>query len=99
MGSLPPQTPDGRQIRGPPVLFRQPESGDQRAGHDRSRGWQDISELNQRKSAPIDRAFISLGVFRFGKGDAGFVEIGNRDTDGYVIIDAVQWLQVKESEK
>jgi hypothetical protein len=53
-------------------------------------------KVNQRKAAPIDRAFISLGTYRFANGKAGYVEISNRDVDGYVIIDAVQWLLVKE---
>jgi len=52
-------------------------------------------KVNQKKPAPLDRAFLSLGTFRFAKGDAGYVEISNQDADGYVIIDAVQWLPVK----
>ena len=52
-------------------------------------------KVNQKKPAPLDRAFLSLGTFRFAKGDAGYVEISNLDADGYVIIDAVQWLPVK----
>jgi hypothetical protein len=53
-------------------------------------------KIDQRKVPPIDRAFVSLGVFRFEKGTAGYVEIGNTAADGYVVIDAVQWLPVKE---
>ena len=55
-----------------------------------------VVKVNQRKPAPIDRTFISLGTFRFDKGSAGHVEIGNRGVDGFVIIDAVQWLPAKE---
>jgi len=40
--------------------------------------------------------FEPAGVFRFEKGKTGCVEIGNQHVDGYVIIDAVQWLLVKE---
>ena len=52
-------------------------------------------KVNQRK-APTLGAFVSLGTFRFEKGNAGYVEIGNQGVDGYVIIDAVQWLPAKE---
>lgn len=48
-------------------------------------------KVNQRQVAPIDRAFIALGTFRFEKGNAGYVEIGNRGANGFVVIDAVQW--------
>jgi hypothetical protein len=53
-------------------------------------------KVNQRKAPVIDKLFVSLGTFRFDKGKAGYVEIGNKDVDGYVILDAVQWLPVKE---
>jgi hypothetical protein len=36
-----------------------------------------------------------VGTFRFAKGKAGQVEIGNAGTDGYVTIDAVQWVEAK----
>jgi hypothetical protein len=47
--------------------------------------------VNQQKPAPIDGLFLSLGVFEFAGGVAA-VQVSNRDTDGYVIADAVQWL-------
>ena len=53
-------------------------------------------KVDQRKPPPLDKAFVSLGTFRFEKGKAGYVEIGNKDVDGHVIIDAVQWLPKKE---
>ena len=53
-------------------------------------------KVNQRKAPTLDRAFVSLGTFRFDKGRSGYVEIRNTDADGYVIIDAVQWLPVKD---
>jgi hypothetical protein len=52
--------------------------------------------VNQRKPPTIEGAWVSLGTFRFEKGKAGSVEVGNRDTDGYVIVDAVQWLPAKD---
>jgi hypothetical protein len=54
-------------------------------------------KVNQRKPPTLDKAFVSLGTFCFQKGKAGYVEIGNKDADGYVIIDAVQWLPVKKN--
>jgi hypothetical protein len=52
--------------------------------------------VNQRRAPPLDGAFVSLGTFRFDKGKLSSVEVGNQGVDGYVIIDAVQWLPVKE---
>ena len=78
-------------------LLAESEPGDQRAGDDRPRRRHD-----GREGQPAGRrrrstgAFVSLGTFRFEKGKTGYVEIGNKDADGYVIIDAVQWLPVKE---
>ncbi len=53
-------------------------------------------KVNQRKPASLEGAFLSLGTFRFEKGKLGYVEISNQDVDGYVIIDAVQWLPTRE---
>lgn len=53
-------------------------------------------KINQQKAPTLDGAFVSIGTFRFEKGKTGHVEIGNKDADGYVVIDAVQWLPVKE---
>jgi hypothetical protein len=53
-------------------------------------------KVNQRKPPTIENAFVSLGTYCFQKGKAGYVEISNKDADGYVIIDAVQWLPVKK---
>jgi hypothetical protein len=51
--------------------------------------------VNQRKPAPIDGMWISLGRFDFPD-TKGTVEVTNAGTDGHVIIDAVQWLRVRE---
>jgi hypothetical protein len=53
-------------------------------------------KVNQRQAPSLDRAFVSLGTYRFEKGKSGYVEITNKDADGYVIIDAAQWLPAKE---
>jgi hypothetical protein len=57
---------------------------------------QSLVTVNQRRAPTLDRAFVSLGSYRFVPGRAGYVEIRNAGADGYVIIDAVQWLPVKE---
>ena len=49
--------------------------------------------VNQRQ-APNDGVFHSLGTFSFD--GAAAVTISNANTDGYVIIDAVQFLPVRE---
>ena len=46
--------------------------------------------INQQTAPPIDGLFVSLGDFEF-KTEA-VVTISNRDSNGFVIIDAVQWL-------
>lgn len=50
--------------------------------------------LNQRKQPSIDGLFHSIGTFRFQ--DKASVEVGTKDTDGHVILDAVQFLPVKD---
>ena len=48
--------------------------------------------LNQRRKPALDDLFEPVGEFRFEAGRRGQVEISNAGTDGYVVIDAVQWL-------
>ena len=48
--------------------------------------------VNQKKVPPIDKLFVSLGEFDFSADAPAAVTISNKSTDGYVIIDAVQWL-------
>jgi hypothetical protein len=55
-----------------------------------------LKKVNQKQPAPTDKAWLSLGTFRFEKGKAGSVTVSNAGADGHVIIDAVQWLPVKE---
>lgn len=51
--------------------------------------------INQQQKPPLQNLFITLGTFRFEQGGKGAVTISNRDTDGYVIVDAVQFRPVK----
>ena len=55
-----------------------------------------VVEVNQKQTPPIDRVFISLGRFRFEANGAGFVMVSNTGTQGHVIADAVQFLPVDE---
>ena len=54
-----------------------------------------ILNINEKETPPIDGLFISLGVFEFDQQSPASVTISNRGSDGYVVIDAVQWLPKK----
>ena len=47
--------------------------------------------VNQKTPPPIDDLTVSLGEFDFAAEGAAVV-ISNKDADGYVVIDAVQWI-------
>ncbi len=47
--------------------------------------------VNQ-KQRPSDLPFVSLGVYEFGAGAEGWVEVATEGADGFVVADAVQWL-------
>ena len=49
--------------------------------------------VNQRRAPSEKNNLQPLGEFRFEAGKAGWVEIRNDATDGYVIIDAVRWMK------
>jgi hypothetical protein len=51
--------------------------------------------LNQRNKPAVQDLLQPVGTFRFESGNSGYVEISNRGTDGYVVIDAVQWVEEK----
>ena len=48
--------------------------------------------IDQRKSPGENGAFRSLGVFEYEDGETAVVEVSNPDSDGYAIVDAVQWV-------
>ena len=54
------------------------------------------AKIDQKKKPPIEGLWVSLGVFEFAKGKGAAVTVGNAGADGFVVIDAVQWLPVKE---
>jgi hypothetical protein len=46
--------------------------------------------INERQAPAIDGHFASLGKFELKAGESVTITIPNRDTDGYVVVDAVQ---------
>ncbi len=57
-------------------------------------GGEKTIRLNQRQS-PSHGPFHEIGRFSFDAGASSSVTIQNAGTDGYVVIDAVQWLPVE----
>ena len=51
--------------------------------------------VNQRKAPPIDKLFVSLGVFPLKADKPAVITISNKDTDGIVGADAVQIIGTK----
>jgi hypothetical protein len=51
--------------------------------------------VNQKKKPGTLNFLHELGAFRFEKGKPASVTVGNAGTDGYVVIDCVQWLPTK----
>ena len=49
--------------------------------------------VNQTKAPGEDETFHVLGVYEFTAGEAAVVTVSNAGSDGYVVIDAVQWIQ------
>jgi hypothetical protein len=47
--------------------------------------------VNQKKKPSAD-GFVSLGTFAFAAGKGSAVTITNEGSDGFVVIDAMQWL-------
>jgi hypothetical protein len=50
--------------------------------------------VNQREKPALDGRFVSLGTFDFDGGLSAKVEVSNAGADGYVVVDAVQFLPV-----
>jgi hypothetical protein len=48
--------------------------------------------VDESEAPPIDGRFVSLGTFRFEKDGAGFVLVSNAGTEGWVTVDALQFL-------
>jgi hypothetical protein len=56
----------------------------------------ETKSVNQRQAPDIDGNFVSLGVFEFAGDQPAVVLVSNRDADGYVVIDAVQWVPAEK---
>jgi hypothetical protein len=48
--------------------------------------------VNQRAAPPVEKAFVSLGTYRFEAGKRYFISVSNSGADGFVVVDAVQLL-------
>ena len=53
-------------------------------------------QVNQQKTPEIDKLFHCLGSYEFAAGKEYGVTISNADTDGYVVVDAIQVVPVEE---
>lgn len=58
-----------------------------------SSGGKKTVHVDQRKEPAEDAAFVSLGTYDFKADAPAVVTVSNADSDGYVVIDAVQWLK------
>ena len=47
------------------------------------------TRVDQKKAPPVEKMFVSLGKFKLSPEKPLTVTIANKDTDGYVIVDAV----------
>ncbi|NNE91716.1 MAG: FAD-dependent oxidoreductase, partial [Verrucomicrobiales bacterium] len=54
------------------------------------KGGEKTVTVNETKAPELDKAFVSLGKFEFG--ETAKVVVTNDGTDGYVVVDAVQFL-------
>ena len=52
-----------------------------------------VVTIDQRKLPADDGQFHSLGVFNFTANQPAAVVVSNAEADGYVVIDAVQWVK------
>jgi len=52
--------------------------------------------IDQRKPAPVNKAWVSVGKYQFKVDGSARVVITNKDADGYVVVDAVWWAPAKK---
>ncbi len=55
--------------------------------------------VNQRNEPEIEKVFTSLGTFTFSLEKPARVTVHTRGTDGYVVVDAVQWVRQDRTEQ
>ncbi len=51
--------------------------------------------VDEKKAPPLEGLFISLGEFDFDDDKPATVSVSNKGTDGYLVIDAVQWILIE----
>lgn len=51
-------------------------------------------EVNMQKRPPVAGHFVSLGTYAFDRSGQWFVMVSNEGTDGYVVVDGLQFLPV-----
>ena len=54
--------------------------------------------MDQRDPLTEYGRFRSIGQFELEPGDHNFLRITNKDTDGYVVVDAVQWFLIDDTD-
>jgi hypothetical protein len=54
-----------------------------------------VVAVDQTKRPAVNGILQPLGTFRFEKGKGGAVEISNKGTKGFVVVDAVQWIEAE----
>lgn len=74
--------PSKRQATNVPVLIKHAEGN--------------VKQTVDERAETTPFALVPLGEFRFRAGDAGFVEITNGNTDGFVAVDGVRWVWLGE---
>ena len=52
-------------------------------------------KVNERKAPTIEGHFVALGKFKLEANSKAVVTVSNKETDGHVIVDAVQAVEVK----
>jgi hypothetical protein len=58
-------------------------------------GGSETVQVDQRKSPSVEKHFTSLGKFEFTKDMPAVVTVSNEGTNGFVAVDAVQWVRVE----
>jgi hypothetical protein len=53
---------------------------------------ENLITVNQRQAPTVAERFVSLGQFRFEKDGAGYVLVSTEGTDGFVVVDALQFV-------
>ena len=61
-------------------------------------GGESVIYLDQRKPVSDYDRFRSIGQFEFKPGESNSLRITNEYTDGYVVVDAVQWYLIDETD-